>query len=99
MPPRPSSRDRIHLPRRSPIMRVASRGDSGCLQHTAGPLSFPGEAPRMRTALVLIAHGSRHPAANDDLHDLAARLRERGGYEPVVASFLALAEPAILTAG
>src|SRR4051794_6355242 len=48
----------------------------------------------MKTALLLIAHGSRQPEANDDLHWLAAQLRERG-HAVVVASFLELAEPTI----
>ena len=52
-----------------------------------------------RTAVLLIAHGSRSPAANDDLHRLAGRLADRGGYPVVVASFLELAEPDIPTAG
>jgi sirohydrochlorin ferrochelatase len=51
----------------------------------------------MTTALLLIAHGSRHPDANDDLHHVAAALRQRG--YPVVASFLELAEPDIDTGG
>src|SRR4051812_9328798 len=46
------------------------------------------------TALLLIAHGSRHAEANDDLRYVAAALRARG--HPVVeASFLELAEPDI----
>lgn len=50
-------------------------------------------------AVLLIAHGSRRPAANADLFDLAARL-ERGGRHPIVeASFLELAEPDIATGG
>lgn len=49
----------------------------------------------MKTALLLIAHGSRNAEANDDLHHLAARLRTRGTYDVVVASFLELAEPSI----
>ena len=52
-----------------------------------------------RTAVLLIAHGSRSPADNDDLHRLAGRLADRGGYPVVVASFLELAEPDIPTAG
>ena len=50
-----------------------------------------------RTAVLLIAHGSREPAANDDLHALAARLAEAGEHAIVVASFLELAEPDIPT--
>jgi sirohydrochlorin ferrochelatase len=48
----------------------------------------------MTTALLLIAHGSRHAEANDDLRLLAQRLRERG-HPVVIASFLELAEPGI----
>lgn len=49
----------------------------------------------MTTALLLIAHGSRQPAANDDLFHLAEALRRRGDYGLVEASFLELAEPPI----
>jgi sirohydrochlorin ferrochelatase len=45
-----------------------------------------------------MAHGSRNAAANDDLIDLAARIRGLGRYARVVASFLELAEPDIRTA-
>jgi sirohydrochlorin ferrochelatase len=51
-----------------------------------------------RTALLLIAHGSRHAEANDDLRHAAAALRQRG-HEIVVASFLELAEPDMLAGG
>ena len=53
----------------------------------------------MTTALLLIAHGSRNPAANDDLHHLADVLRRRGRYALVEAAFLELAEPTIDAAG
>src|SRR5438067_1756475 len=53
----------------------------------------------MRTALLLIAHGSRHSEANDDLHALVEDLRKTGAYAVVEASFLELAEPAIDAAG
>jgi sirohydrochlorin ferrochelatase len=53
----------------------------------------------MTTALLLIAHGSRQPEANDDLRHVAQVLR---GTDParmsatiVQASFLELAEPSI----
>ena len=61
---------------------------------TKMPMSTEG-----RTAVLLIAHGSRHPAANDDLHRLAARLAERGEYPIVEPSFLELAEPDIQAGG
>lgn len=51
------------------------------------------------TALLLIAHGSRQAAANDDLFALAARLAVRGEYPIVEPSFLELAEPDIRAAG
>jgi len=47
-------------------------------------------------ALLLIAHGSRQPEANADLHHVAAALRQRG-YEIVEAAYLELAEPDIVT--
>lgn len=52
----------------------------------------------MLTALLLIAHGSRHPEANADLDHVAEGLRGRG-YPIVVASFLELAEPTIHDGG
>jgi sirohydrochlorin ferrochelatase len=51
------------------------------------------------TALLLIAHGSRQQEANEDLHHLADQLRQDGDYVAVVASFLELAEPDIVTGG
>src|SRR5271170_6626382 len=52
-----------------------------------------------RTAVLLIAHGSRQQAANDDLHELAGRLTAEGAYPIVEACFLELAEPDIPTGG
>jgi sirohydrochlorin ferrochelatase len=51
------------------------------------------------TALLLIAHGSRESAANDDLRQLADELRATGRYGEVVAAFLELAEPDIDAGG
>jgi sirohydrochlorin ferrochelatase len=48
-----------------------------------------------RTALLLIAHGSRRPDANADLDHLVAQLRDRGRFPIVEASFLELAEPTV----
>jgi sirohydrochlorin ferrochelatase len=53
----------------------------------------------MKTALLLIAHGSRQAEANDDLHELAARLRVMGRYAVVEPAFLELAAPTIDEAG
>ncbi len=53
----------------------------------------------MKTALLLIAHGSREPDANNDLHVLAEELRGMGEYAIVEASFLELAAPTIEAAG
>ena len=55
--------------------------------------------PSDRTAVLLIAHGSREPSANDDLHALADRLADTGEHPIVVACFLELAEPDIPTGG
>jgi sirohydrochlorin ferrochelatase len=48
-----------------------------------------------RTALLLIAHGSRRDEANADLAHVAAAVRDRGRYPVVQVSFLELAEPGI----
>ncbi len=47
----------------------------------------------MKTAILLIAHGSRHEEANADTYHLAAELRRRGPYALVEVAFLELAEP------
>lgn len=52
----------------------------------------------MKTALLLIAHGSRQEEANADLLHVAAELRERG-WPIVTPSFLELAEPDIEEGG
>lgn len=57
----------------------------------------PAQLPK--TAVLLIAHGSRHAEANEDLRYFAARLRERGRYGVIESSFLELAEPDIETGG
>ena len=49
----------------------------------------------MRTAILLIAHGSRRAEANADLYHLAHALRERQVAEIVEVGFLELAEPGI----
>jgi sirohydrochlorin ferrochelatase len=49
----------------------------------------------MRTALQLIAHGSRRAEANTDLQYFAEEIRRRGLYPVVMASFLELADPSI----
>jgi sirohydrochlorin ferrochelatase len=52
----------------------------------------------METALLLIAHGSRHPEANADLHHVVEEMQRRG-HAVVEASFLELAEPNIEEGG
>lgn len=51
------------------------------------------------TAVLLIAHGSRHAPANEDLRSLTARVAASGTYPIVEGAFLELAEPDIGTAG
>jgi sirohydrochlorin ferrochelatase len=57
------------------------------------------DGPQPKTALLLIAHGSREKEANADLHHLVGKVRDRGGYAVVEAAFLELAEPDIERAG
>jgi sirohydrochlorin ferrochelatase len=64
------------------------------LETQAPPKSEPG-----RTAILLIAHGSREQTANDDLHELAARFSAQGTYPIVEACFLELAEPGLHAGG
>jgi sirohydrochlorin ferrochelatase len=53
----------------------------------------PGAIRGRQTALLLIAHGSRHTEANADLDHVAEEMRGRGPYAIVEPSFLELAEP------
>jgi sirohydrochlorin ferrochelatase len=47
-------------------------------------------------ALLLVAHGSRRAASNDEVRDLTRQLREVGGsFQHVACAFLELAEPSI----
>ena len=46
-------------------------------------------------AVLLIAHGSRRQQANEDLVQLADRVRARGGYSAVEIAYLELARPDI----
>jgi sirohydrochlorin ferrochelatase len=48
-----------------------------------------------KTALLLIAHGSRQEEANADLRDVVAEMRKRGDFAIVEGAFLELAEPTI----
>src|SRR5947199_375435 len=48
----------------------------------------------MGLALLLVAHGSREPGANDDLRHMAEELRRRG-FAVVETAFLEIAEPDI----
>ncbi len=52
-----------------------------------------------KSAALLIAHGSRLEAANQDLVTLAEQLRSRRVYPIVEIAYLELAEPSILNAG
>lgn len=53
----------------------------------------------MSAAVLLIAHGSRRPEANQDLMILAELLRQSGSWRRVVPCFLELAEPDIPAGG
>ncbi len=52
-----------------------------------------------RTAVLLIAHGSREPSANDDLLELASRLAASAAYPIIEACFLELTTPDIPAGG
>lgn len=65
-------------------MNVSNAGDS-----------LPAGDGLEPTAVMLIAHGSRRQAANDDLLGLVEMLVARGSYAIVEPAFLELAEPSI----
>ena len=48
-----------------------------------------------KTALLLIAHGSRKDEANDDLHEIVGQMRKQEKFALVEGAFLELAEPTI----
>jgi sirohydrochlorin ferrochelatase len=52
-----------------------------------------------RTAILLIAHGSRQEAANRDLAELVTRLEATGQYPIVEGCFLELAQPDVPSGG
>lgn len=49
----------------------------------------------MKTAILMMAHGSRIPEANDAAREVAAMVREMTGHEIVEVSFRELHEPNI----
>jgi sirohydrochlorin ferrochelatase len=53
----------------------------------------------LSTAVLLIAHGSRRPKANDDLVRLADILRAKNLYPVVETAYLELAQPDIAAGG
>lgn len=55
---------------------------------------MPAAAPSVE-AVLLIAHGSRRPEANDDLSKLAELVRRRGSFPIVEIAYLELADPDI----
>src|SRR5438270_4955364 len=102
MPPRPISASMIHGPSRTPNMKGAQHGRRkqaivSAYRLRKRPGSWRGNGS-MRTAVLLIAHGSREAEANADLHHVAESLRRRGE-AIVVATFLELAEPGIAEGG
>lgn len=51
-------------------------------------------------ALLLVAHGSRREASNDEVRQLAARVSDQStGYDLVECAFLELAQPDIVAGG
>jgi len=52
-----------------------------------------------KTAVLLMAHGSRRAAANNDLQTLAELLLQQGLYPVVEVSYLELTEPSIPNGG
>ena len=64
-----------------------------------GNLSTDAGSAHTRTAVLLIAHGSRRAEANYDLVHLAELVAARGEYDMVEVSYLELTTPTILDGG
>jgi sirohydrochlorin cobaltochelatase len=47
----------------------------------------------LRTAIVILGHGSRSESADDSIRQATARIKSKGGYEMVVHAFLQYASP------
>ena len=62
-------------------------------------MTTPNERDPSRTAILLIAHGSRRAEANAELETIAEAMRSRGRYANVCVSYLELAEPSIAEGG
>ncbi len=56
-------------------------------------------SPQRKTAVLLIAHGSRRAEANSDLTRLAEIIRSRGLYAIIETAYLEIAEPGTALAG
>lgn len=69
---------------------------------TVAPITWNAlseSASESRTAVLLIAHGSRRAEANQDLVELADKLRNRTPFKIIEASYLELAQPDISEGG
>ena len=66
---------------------------------TGNVMASNHEDSQDKTAILVIAHGSRQQAANDDLDDLVKRLAARADYPIVEGCFLELAEPDLPSGG
>jgi sirohydrochlorin ferrochelatase len=71
------------------------------VDQVSSPTTRTRSAPlrAVKTALLLIAHGSRNPQANEDLLFVAQQMRDRGKYPIIEAAFLELAAPSVEQAG
>ena len=47
----------------------------------------------MKTAIILLGHGSRAQEANNAIKEIAGLVKEKGGYDIVEVAFLQLAKP------
>src|SRR5258706_10235608 len=49
----------------------------------------------VRSAVLVVGHGSRRQEANEDVREAARRIGERGGFDLVAAAFLEIEHPNI----
>jgi len=70
-------------------------GQQSPVVYTVNRFLISIEVSLMSSAILLIAHGSRRRAANDDLRELAKMMGERLPEEIIECAYLELAEPTI----
>jgi sirohydrochlorin cobaltochelatase len=77
------------------VLKRAAAGDCSPSAALAPPHQRSGPGADSQTALLLMAHGSPDPAANQPIEQVATRIRAGGRYHQVVVCYMDLNQPSI----